>query len=750
MSIARFDGTRGLDPSRDLASFVRDSHSSRDLASGELWERSLARSRQRRRLSEVGRRARRRRKSASLAASAALVAAPALPRIASAVAASPGTAAPGAGDTQGQSTLNSIGDRVVLKLGTSGRLVAAAQERLNQVLPLTHLTVDGVYGPLTQSAVSDFQRRHGLPATGAIDARTWAALFNAPVLTLGSGGLASLNGPQGGASATYASYEGGSAGGAAPGSIGDDLTGAAAAGGGSAGGGSASAAAAGGGGLVTMALGGGSAAPGGGGSGPGPFSESAGGGGSSAGGGGSSQGGGSGNSVGVVSPTSPTPGPSTYVLTNGVALPLPRQYLVNGSVDQGVDYAAPGGTPEYAMGDGVIIGEGISGFGPWAPILKITDGPLKGFTVYYGHAGPDLVPVGAHVKAGQQISEVGYGIVGISTGPHIEIGFYPPGVFGNGASMLALINKLLAEHPSGRAWGATAAVRCVTETTGPKGHKKTTRVCTPTSGSTADSDLASTASGGSSSGGSSSGDPAGSDPPGGGGTTYTASAPQTSGGGATYEPSDNDGSTSVSYTAPAATSPPVYSSESASGSAGSGGTVGTPGAPGSSGSGGSSGSTGTVSTTAPSSQDASKKTGSDEDASSTSRVSTGNEHSAGSGGTAGSPGSAGSGGSSGAGPAEDGTVASASSSGSPGAAGSAGSGGSSGSYSSSVGSSSTSDSVSTGASGSGGASLASSGASVGVGSSASGSVTASAGGVTSEPGSPGAGSSGAAGSGASG
>src|SRR6266571_2636443 len=40
---------------------------------------------------------------------------------------------------------------------------------------------------------------------------------------------------------------------------------------------------------------------------------------------------------------------------NGGGLPLPRQYLVNGSPDQGVDYAAPPDTPECAMGGGVVV-----------------------------------------------------------------------------------------------------------------------------------------------------------------------------------------------------------------------------------------------------------------------------------------------------------------------------------------------------------------------------------------------------------
>jgi murein DD-endopeptidase MepM/ murein hydrolase activator NlpD len=94
------------------------------------------------------------------------------------------------------------------------------------------------------------------------------------------------------------------------------------------------------------------------------------------------------------------------------------------SQDQGVDISAAGDTPELAVGSGTIVLHGIGGFGAWAPVLHL-DSPIAGQSyVYYGHAGPQgELPVGTHVGAGAVIGSVGPGIVGISTGPHLEIGF---------------------------------------------------------------------------------------------------------------------------------------------------------------------------------------------------------------------------------------------------------------------------------------------------------------------------------------
>jgi murein DD-endopeptidase MepM/ murein hydrolase activator NlpD len=147
----------------------------RDLAAVDLWDQSLVRSQQRRRLERASRSHRQRRKGTSLAVGAAMLAAPVVPAFASSSGRGGGSPRPKGGLDTSSVAAATGGRTQLLQFGDVGPAVTALQARVGTA-------ADGIFGPLTRAAVERFQRSHGLPASGVVDARTWAAVFNARVL----------------------------------------------------------------------------------------------------------------------------------------------------------------------------------------------------------------------------------------------------------------------------------------------------------------------------------------------------------------------------------------------------------------------------------------------------------------------------------------------------------------------------------------------------------------------------------------
>jgi murein DD-endopeptidase MepM/ murein hydrolase activator NlpD len=85
-----------------------------------------------------------------------------------------------------------------------------------------------------------------------------------------------------------------------------------------------------------------------------------------------------------------------------------------GRMHEGVDLAAPSGTPIVAAGAGVVVRAGVAeGYGN---AVLIDHG--NGYLTHYGHLSLITVTVGQHVAAGQQIGNEG--ATGDATGPHLH------------------------------------------------------------------------------------------------------------------------------------------------------------------------------------------------------------------------------------------------------------------------------------------------------------------------------------------
>jgi Meckel syndrome type 1 protein len=140
----------------------------RDLASPELWTRSMERSRRRRELLPKARRENNRRKHVSAALATAVVAGPGAPLAAAQV----------SGDVSAAVAAESPANRAIeiregglpLQLGSQGELVAHVQTKLG-------VASDGIFGGETDAAVRKYQLSAGLDVDGIVGPNTWSSLF---------------------------------------------------------------------------------------------------------------------------------------------------------------------------------------------------------------------------------------------------------------------------------------------------------------------------------------------------------------------------------------------------------------------------------------------------------------------------------------------------------------------------------------------------------------------------------------------
>ena len=88
---------------------------------------------------------------------------------------------------------------------------------------------------------------------------------------------------------------------------------------------------------------------------------------------------------------------------------------------EGVDVAAPRGTPVVAAANGYISSVGVNNLGG---NVIFQDAENGGLTLYYAHLDSQLVASGQRVNIGDTIGTVGNTGNAITTGPHLHFGIY--------------------------------------------------------------------------------------------------------------------------------------------------------------------------------------------------------------------------------------------------------------------------------------------------------------------------------------
>jgi murein DD-endopeptidase MepM/ murein hydrolase activator NlpD len=131
----------------------------------------------------------------------------------------------------------------------------------------------------------------------------------------------------------------------------------------------------------------------------------------------------------------PTAAPVPGVIGSGYG-PRTDPFTGNTAYHQGVDFAAPTGTPIRAAAGGVVITTELHpGYGN---MVEIDHG--NNLVTRYAHASRILVNAGDLVKRGQTVAEVGS--TGRSTGPHLHFEVLVNGEAQNPARFLAAGNSL--------------------------------------------------------------------------------------------------------------------------------------------------------------------------------------------------------------------------------------------------------------------------------------------------------------------